>query len=538
MKTIRRGIAAAAGLLLVASACGGDDGAGDDVAAGTTQPNEVAEEVNKIDLGGTTSTTAGASDTTTKAPAAYPSTMQEWEALWEEERAAVVERITENGWGLQADGKTVTGPEGFTIDLSQCAAGFSNTEGITDTEIKIGSHTALSGTLADGGNIMRAGQVVMDHYNKAGFFQDSEGKKRSVNLIIKDDGYDPARTIPIVDELLDSEKVFAVWGLGSGPVMKTYDKLNQRCVPHPFEITGHPAWGDPVNHPWTTGILLAYNTEATLWGAFIDQHIDELTAGDGKATIAGLIMNNDFGKAYEIGFKAWLATTPNKDKIEFVSETIEPQAPTVTDPMTNLAAKRPDMFIQMLAGTPCAQTITEVAQNGMKEETKFLMAASVCRASTYTGRDAVGDASEGWWIMGGGARDVASPAEDDTAYIVWARELLASGGYDYKSSGNLGFGVGFGWMWVQVLEIAGQLPGGLTRANLITAVRATEMTAPMYLEGIKWNMNGNADAYWLEGTEVGRYDVAKQTFVQQGDIIDLSGKSSNCAWDQSSATCR
>lgn len=85
-------------------------------------------------------------------------------------------------------------------------------------------------------------------------------------------------------------------------------------------------------------------------------------------------------------------------------------------------------------------------------------------------------------------------------------------------------------MWVQVLEIAGQLPGGLTRANLLIAIRATEMTAPMYLEGIKWNMNGNADSYWLEGTEVGRYDVAKQTFVQQGDIIDLSGKSSNCAW--------
>ena len=57
---------------------------------------------------------------------------------------------------------------------------------------------------------MRAGQVVMDHYNKQGFFEDSEGKKRSVNLIIKDDGYDPARTIPIVDELIDSEKVFAV----------------------------------------------------------------------------------------------------------------------------------------------------------------------------------------------------------------------------------------------------------------------------------------------------------------------------------------
>ncbi|MGD9755730.1 MAG: hypothetical protein AB7W59_32455, partial [Acidimicrobiia bacterium] len=64
--------------------------------------------------------------------------MEEWEALWASERAAIVARIKENGWGLQADGKTITGPEGFTIDLTRCAAGWSNTEGITDTEFKVG----------------------------------------------------------------------------------------------------------------------------------------------------------------------------------------------------------------------------------------------------------------------------------------------------------------------------------------------------------------------------------------------------------------
>ena len=57
-----------------------------------------------------------------------------------------------------------------------------------------------------------------------------------------------------------------MWTLGSPNTMKTYDKLNQRCIPQPLSMTGHPAWGDPVNHPWTTGLQLAYNTEAVLWG--------------------------------------------------------------------------------------------------------------------------------------------------------------------------------------------------------------------------------------------------------------------------------
>ena len=58
------------------------------------------------------------------------------------------------------------------------------------------------------------------------------------------------------------------------------------------------------------------------------------------------------------------------------------------------------------------------------------------------------------------------------------------------------------------------------------------------LLGIKANLSGNTDAYWIEGSEIGQYDSAKQQFVQQGDIIDLSGKAKPCAWDQATSTCR
>ena len=44
-------------------------------------------------------------------------------------------------------------------------------------------------------------------------------------------------------------------------------------------------------------------------------------------------------------------------------------------------------------------------------------------------------------------------------------------------------------------------------------------------------MNGNKDAYLLEGSDLSKYDAAKQAWVVQGDIIELSGKTQNCAWD-------
>jgi hypothetical protein len=90
----------------------------------------------------------------------------------------------------------------------------------------------------------------------------------------------------------------------------------------------------------------------------------------------------------------------------------------------------------------------------------------------------------------------------------------------------------------QALKIAGELEGGLTRTNVILALRAIDMTNPMLLDGIRYNMNGNADAYVIEGSDVSRWSAAEQRWVQEpGGVIDLSGESSNCAWDQAAGLC-
>ncbi|MEZ5262204.1 MAG: ABC transporter substrate-binding protein [Acidimicrobiales bacterium] len=254
-------MALAAGLSLVAAACGGDDGGG---GGGAETANTIDQSINQA-LQSTT--TAEGATATTATAVEEPTSMEEWEELWASERATIVERIKENGWGLSADGNTITGPEGFTIDLTQCAAGWSNTEGLTDTEFKIGQSLALSGTLADYGNYGKSIGALLRYYDAQGAFTDSKGKTRKPVYIQKDDGYDPARAIPNVDELLDSEKAFAIWTLGTPATMKVYGKINERCVPNILSMTGHPAFGDPVNHPWTSGAPVpSYTTETQLWG--------------------------------------------------------------------------------------------------------------------------------------------------------------------------------------------------------------------------------------------------------------------------------
>jgi branched-chain amino acid transport system substrate-binding protein len=496
----------------------------------------------------TTTTAGGAATTTTAAPASttstsavQPKSMDEWEALWTTQRAAIVQRIKDNKWGKSADGKTLTGPQGFTVDLTKCPAGWSDTQGLSDTEIKIGQTIPQSGAAADYGNLGKAMATIFDDYSAKGAFKDSTGKTRKINYIQKDDGYDPARTIPLTDELIDSEKVFAMSTLGSPNALKTYDKLNQRCIPQPFVQTGHPAWGDPVNHPWTTGLALSYITEAVLWGGFIDQHFSELSPTGGKITVAALVSNNDFGKSYDVGFKAYVAQSANKDKINYVTETAEPTAPTVTDPMTTLAAKKPEVFIAMVFSSFCTQALTAAAQNGLRDNAKYLFQPSVCPGTTYAKKEAVGGdgaASNGWWQVNAGTKELNDPSQLNDPYISFVRGLLTAHGIDPKSSSTLGSGIGFSWAWSQALIIAGQLDGGLTRSNLVLAVHSINMTNPYLLPGIQMASDGNKKAFFIEGGAFQKWDVAKQTWVIQGNIIDLSGKSKNCAWDAAAGICR
>src|SRR4051812_8559724 len=127
-------VAGALSLALVGAACGGDDSS--DSSSSTTAAAGGATTSSSTTAaagGATTSTTAGAT----------PTSLAEWEALWTKQRDAIVKRIKDNKWGKSADGKTLTGPGGWTVDLTKCQAGWSDTEGVSDTTIKIGQSIPL-----------------------------------------------------------------------------------------------------------------------------------------------------------------------------------------------------------------------------------------------------------------------------------------------------------------------------------------------------------------------------------------------------------
>ena len=464
------------------------------------------------------------------APTFDTSTIEGLEASWTYNREKLVAMITEKmeagEWGVGDDG-ILRGPTGFEIDLNECPADWSDTGGVTADSVRIGHTTAQSGNLAAYGNIA----VGWDSYNN--YVNENGGiGGLDIELIVKDDAYVAAQTIEFIDELIESENVFMIVTLGSPNTLAVYDTLNSECVPQPFVQTGHPAWGDPEIHPWTSGMIMSYSTEAVLWGTWIKNNLaDQL-----PVKVAGLVMDNDFGLAYELGFEAYAEDNPDI-VAEYLPVRHDPAAPTVTNEVTTIAAFDPDVFISMTAGNPCLLAIQEVEASGLLDSVSAAFTPSVC-VGIAAYMTPAGMAADGWWIAGGGWKDSQDANYTDDPYMKFINETLESDGLDQTVSlYGVGFG-DYGWSYNEVLRVAAELPGGLSRTNFILALRTFSGKHPKLLDGIEFGAWGASDGYFVEGSDFSQFDATNQSWVQVGDLVDANGLSPNCRWDKDNGGCR
>ncbi len=510
---------------LVATACGSDsddaaDDEGEDVVATDEDEGQEAGAVDEEAADEAVADAAEGGDDDAEGSSA--ANIEELEAEWAAARQVVVDNLTA---GIDAgdygvgDDQILRGPGGFELDLSTCPTDWSDTEGIGDT-IKIGHPGVQSGNLAAYGNMGVGWEVYLDYVN------DAHGGVAGVplELLRRDDGYVATQTIEIVDELLQTDKPFYFHTLGSPNSLAVYDTINDHCVPHLYVASGHPAWGDPVNHPWTTSNQMSYATEAILWGSWIKENMADRL----PVKVAGLVMDNDFGLAYQQGMEAYAENNPDVVG-EFFPVPHDPAAPTVTNEMTTIAASNPDVFISMTAGNPCLLAVQEAGNSGMTGGDTVLFAPSVCKDPNAYMIPAA-EAANDWLIVGGGAKINTDPQYADDAYVQWANETMEAAGLDISVGLYFtGFGF-FAWQNVEALRIAAELPGGLTRSNLILVARSLDLKHPALIDGVAFSVNGVEDSYYVEGSDFSRYDSANETWVQEGAVVDLNGSSPNCAW--------
>jgi branched-chain amino acid transport system substrate-binding protein len=158
--------------------------------------------------------------------------------------------------------------------------------GVSSTEVLIGGTTPLSGAASAYQSVARGAAAYFKYVNAKGGVN-----KRKIRYIYRDDGYDPAKTSEQTRELVQQDKVFAIFNsLGTEQNQATRPYLNAIKVPQLFVASGATTWGkDYKQYPWTIGYQPNYQAEGTIYGRYISKTSP-------KARIGVLYQNDDYGK--------------------------------------------------------------------------------------------------------------------------------------------------------------------------------------------------------------------------------------------------
>lgn len=120
----------------------------------------------------------------------------------------------------------------------------AETQGVSDTEIVLGTDLDLSGPINFWGLPAKNGmELAVDEINAAGGIHG-----RKLRLVVEDMGYDPKKAVLATEKLLTRDRVFAIIGaMGTVTTAATMPLVLKRGVPHLFPISPAEMFALPFN---------------------------------------------------------------------------------------------------------------------------------------------------------------------------------------------------------------------------------------------------------------------------------------------------
>ena len=359
-----------------------------------------------------------------------------------------------------------------------------------------GSPAAAFGPVKDGF------QLYLDYANQNGLLPGY-----TISADIRDDQYDATQTPGVVQSLIDSGVDLFAGIIGTPNNLAVRDVINEECMPQLAALTGSPRWGEVADYPWTTGQLVPYNDEASIYAT----KLNELKPG---AKVALYYVNNEFGKDYSDAFKK----KATELGLEIVDEqTIEPG---VNDPPTtqlgSIAANKPDAIVATPLGLQCPIFLTELAnakaQTAGWDPTVFL--TNTCASKLFF--SLAGAAGQGVYTSSN-LIDSNDPKNATNPNIKTFLDAYAAAGLTADPAVTEA-GWSTGETLVAILNAALK-SGTLSRKSIIEAARNLTFAPSLARPGVQYKMNGADDPYAFQTLQVLQWNVDSQTFTDIGDPI-------------------
>ncbi len=320
--------------------------------------------------------------------------------------------------------------------------------GASDTEIKVGQTTPLSGPASAYATIGKTQAAYMKMINDQGGING-----RKINLIQYDDAYSPPKTVEQVRKLVESDEVLLTFQLiGTPPNAAVQKYLNSKKVPQLFAATGASRFIDPKEFPWTMGFNPNYFVEGRIYGQYIlKEHPN--------AKVGILYQNDDLGKDYLNGIKAGLGDKAAKMIVAEAS--YEVSDPTIDSQILKIRDAGTDLFFSASLPKQAAQAIKKIAElNWHPVHILDINATSVGAVLKPAGLEA----SKGI-ISVGYAKDPADPEWKNDPAMKKYLEFMAKYYPDGDAMSN--FNV-YGYMTSELLvHTLKQCGDDLTRANVL-----------------------------------------------------------------------
>ena len=140
------------------------------------------------------------------------------------------------------------------------SAALAQSQGVSKTEITLGSIQDLSGPLAGFGKQVRMGMMLaVDELNEQGGING-----RKITLKIEDSGYDPKRAVLAAQKLVNQDKIFAMIGhIGTAQNLAAMPVQFSKNVINFFPVTAAREMFDPF-HPLKYSFAATYYDQVRL----------------------------------------------------------------------------------------------------------------------------------------------------------------------------------------------------------------------------------------------------------------------------------
>jgi branched-chain amino acid transport system substrate-binding protein len=341
--------------------------------------------------------------------------------------------------------------------------------GITGKTILLGGTSPLSGSASAYASVARGANAYFRHVNALGGVNG-----RSITYKIVDDAYNPSQTVQATRQLVEQDKVFAIFNsLGTEHNVATRSYLNANRVPQLFAASGATTFGrDFKQYPWTIGFQPSYRAEGWIYGKY-------LARSKPGAKIAVLLQNDDYGKDLLAGLKQGIA----RSKVKIVAaQAYEVTATDVQSQMAKLKASGANVLALFATPRFAIQGYVFANRLGWRPLVINNAVSSASNIMTLAAEGGSNKAVENS-ISIVFLKDPNDPKWSKDSAIKLYRSVMAryAKGANVKDVYHV-YGMAVAYEAVHVLKAAGKNP---TRAKLMAQTRRlTDASNPFLLPGI------------------------------------------------------